>query len=69
MFFPLFVFRCALGFLQQPADENGEQNVEEQDGEEGSQEEAVDVDADSTDGVVLVNGNEAQEEWVLTPHH
>ena len=40
-----------------------EQNAEEHNGEEGSQEEAVVVDADSTDGAVLVNGNEAEEEW------
>jgi coatomer subunit beta' len=36
---------------------------EEHNGEEGSQEEAVVVDAESTDGAVLVNGNEADEEW------
>lgn len=40
-----------------------EEGHEEQNGEEGSQEEAVVVDADSTDGTVLVNGNEADEEW------
>lgn len=40
-----------------------EEGHEEQNGEEGSQEEAVVVDADSTDGAVLVNGNEADEEW------
>jgi coatomer subunit beta' len=40
-----------------------EQNEEEHNGEEGSQEEGVVVDADSTDGAVLVNGNEADEEW------
>jgi len=45
-----------------------ELNAEEQNGEEESQEEAVVVDADSTDGAVLVNGNEAEQEWVLTPH-
>ena len=44
-------------------EQNGEQTVEEQNGEDGSQEEAVVVDADSTDGAVLVNGNEAEEEW------
>ncbi|XP_039142749.1 coatomer subunit beta'-1-like isoform X2 [Dioscorea cayenensis subsp. rotundata] len=34
------------------------------------QEEAVEIDADdSTDGTVLVNGNEGEEEWVLTPHN
>ncbi|KAE9600493.1 putative coatomer, WD associated region, tetratricopeptide-like helical domain-containing protein [Lupinus albus] len=48
-------------------EENGEEDYteaqEEPSGEEGSQEEAVVVDADSTDGAVLVNGNEAEEEW------
>ncbi|MED6141853.1 hypothetical protein PIB30_107579 [Stylosanthes scabra] len=45
--------------------ENGEDQYTEaqHNGEEGSQEEAVVVDADSTDGAVLVNGNEAEEEW------
>ena len=50
-------------------EQNGEEHYteeheehEEQNGEEGSQEEAVVVDADSTDGAVLVNGNEADEE-------
>ncbi|KAL6954259.1 hypothetical protein U1Q18_006639 [Sarracenia purpurea var. burkii] len=56
--------------------ENGDLNheVEEENGEEGpgvvheeaenvGQEEAVEVDADSTDGVIVVNGNEADEEW------
>ncbi|KAG6733793.1 hypothetical protein I3842_01G241200 [Carya illinoinensis] len=44
--------------------ENGEeQNAEEHNGEEESQEEVIVVDADSTDGAVLVNGNEAEEEW------
>lgn len=40
-----------------------EHYTEEQNGEEGSQEEAVVVDAESTDGAVLVNGSEADEEW------
>ncbi|XP_054781260.1 coatomer subunit beta'-2-like [Prosopis cineraria] len=44
-----------------------EQNEEELDAEERQEEqngeEAVVVDADSTDGAVLVNGNEADEEW------
>lgn len=44
-------------------EQDGEQSGEEQNGEDGSQEEAVVVDADSTDGAVLVNGNEAEEEW------
>ncbi|XP_022033682.1 coatomer subunit beta'-1 isoform X1 [Helianthus annuus] len=60
--------------------ENGElnhelQGVEENenegefvDGEEIEQEEdAVAMDNDSSDGPVLVNGNETEEEWVLTP--
>ncbi|KAH1219445.1 Coatomer subunit beta'-2 [Glycine max] len=49
---------------------NGEEHYteeqEEQNGEEGSQEEAVVVDADSTDGAVLVNGNEADEDACAT---
>uniref|UniRef100_A0A2P2MUM2 Uncharacterized protein n=1 Tax=Rhizophora mucronata TaxID=61149 RepID=A0A2P2MUM2_RHIMU len=50
-------------YEHEPADKSGqEQNPVEQNGEEGSQEEVV-VDADSTDGAVLVNGNEAEEEW------
>lgn len=40
-----------------------EHYTEEQNGEDGSQEEAVVVDAESTDGAVLVNGSEADEEW------
>ncbi|KAK6914916.1 Coatomer, WD associated region [Dillenia turbinata] len=45
--------------------ENGDSSHEvlEQNEEEESQEEAVVVDADSNDGAVLVNGNEAEEEW------
>ena len=51
-------------YPSQVTEQNGdEHNAEEQNGEEGSQEEAVVVDADSTDGAVLVNGNEAEEEW------
>lgn len=45
-------------------EQNGEEHVtEELNGEVGSQEEAVVVDADSADGAVLVNGNEADEQW------
>ncbi|KAL0415263.1 UNVERIFIED_CONTAM: Coatomer subunit beta'-1 [Sesamum latifolium] len=55
--------------------EGGEPNGEVQEGPDGtqvegheeSQEEAVVVDADSTDGAVLVNGNEAEEQWVTNP--
>ena len=52
--------------LSQLTELNGEEHYpdehEEQNGEEGSQEEAVVVDADSTDGAILINGNEADEE-------
>lgn len=48
-------------FLSQGTEQNG-QNEEEHNGE-GSQEEAEVIDADSTDGAVLVNGNEAEEQW------
>lgn len=70
----MFVY-CIVLMLQQTkqdeedyTEEQEEQNdykeeQEEQNGEEGSQEEAVVVDAESTDGAVLVNGNEADEEW------
>ncbi|CAD5317703.1 unnamed protein product [Arabidopsis thaliana] len=54
--------------------EDGEEEEEEDRQEESSdgrqqnvEEEAVVVDADSTDGAVLVNGNESEEQWVLTP--
>ncbi|KAK4427513.1 Coatomer subunit beta'-1 [Sesamum alatum] len=55
--------------------EGGEPNGEVQEGPDGtqvdgheeSQEEAVVVDADSADGAVLVNGNEAEEQWVTDP--
>ncbi|XP_019248066.1 PREDICTED: coatomer subunit beta'-2-like [Nicotiana attenuata] len=52
-------------------EQNGDevQEHEQDDIQQESQEEAVVVDADSTDGAVLVNGNEADEEWVLTPRH
>ncbi|KAG5026055.1 hypothetical protein JHK86_021969 [Glycine max] len=43
-------------------EQNGEEHYTEEQNGEGSQEEAVVVDADSTDGAVLVNGNEADEE-------
>ncbi|KAI3928793.1 hypothetical protein MKW98_024394 [Papaver atlanticum] len=47
------------------AKENGEEGQEEngENGEEEGQEEAVEVDADSIDGAVLVSGKEAEEEW------
>lgn len=65
-----FIFVLLLQLTEQNEEEHytEEQNVEEgsqeeQHEEEGSQEEAVVVDAESTDGAVLVNGNEADEEW------
>mgnify|MGYP001603973851 FL=1 len=39
------------------------QDERQEGGQEEVHEEAVVVDADSTDGAVLVNGNEADEEW------
>lgn len=41
-------------------DDHGDAQIEEH--EEGQEEPAL-IDADSTDGAVLVNGNEADEEW------
>lgn len=49
--------------MSQLTEQNGEEHYTEEQNGEGSQEEAVVVDADSTDGAVLVNGNEADEEW------
>ncbi|PHT32187.1 Coatomer subunit beta'-1, partial [Capsicum baccatum] len=48
------------------AEPNGDEVQErgEDDLQQEGQEEAVVVDGDSTDGAVLVNGNEADEEWV-----
>ncbi|KAF5957094.1 hypothetical protein HYC85_004319 [Camellia sinensis] len=43
---------------QEEAQEEGQEEAQDEE-----QEEAVVVDADSTDGAVLVNGNEADEEW------
>ncbi|XP_042376618.1 coatomer subunit beta'-1-like [Zingiber officinale] len=51
--------------------ENGDYGHEviQEDGVEESPEEPVEVDVDdSTDSSVLVNGNEGEEQWVLTPH-
>lgn len=42
--------------------EGNEQNGEEEDAEEESQEEGVVMEADSTDGAILINGNEVEEE-------
>lgn len=62
----------------QDAEHNGDEAQEEQtdehaeghgqtnehvEGHDDGQEEAVVVDADSTDGAVLVNGNEADDQW------
>lgn len=45
--------------------QNGDETQEEGEGygKEESQDETVVVDSDSADGAVLVNGNEADEEW------
>lgn len=57
---------CICELCEQGAEENGhvenEGEEEEQHEEEGNQEEGV-VDEDSTDGAVLVNGSEGDEEW------
>ncbi|KAI3911794.1 hypothetical protein MKW92_045212 [Papaver armeniacum] len=45
------------------AHEEVEENGEEHEEQGTQEEEAVEVDADSTDGAVLVNSNEAEEEW------
>ncbi|KAL0397069.1 UNVERIFIED_CONTAM: Coatomer subunit beta'-2 [Sesamum calycinum] len=57
------------GLDYEDAEQNGDESQDRQAGEQvvgndDGQEEAVVVDADSTDGAVLVNGNEAEEEWV-----
>ncbi|KAL3840909.1 hypothetical protein ACJIZ3_025500 [Penstemon smallii] len=53
-----------VNFAEQNGDEmqEGLDDAQVEEHDEG-QEEAVVVDADSTDGAVLVNGNEAEEEW------
>lgn len=53
-FFPVMLFG-----------QNSEHNVNEmqEDLKEEGHDEAVVLDADSTDGAVLVNGNEAEEQW------
>lgn len=43
--------------------QNGDEETAEHQNGEDSQEDPVVVDADSTDGAVLVNGSEADEEW------
>lgn len=56
---------ASLALTGQVAEQNGDEVQEpgEDDIQQEGQEEAVVVDADSTDGAVLVNGNEADEEW------
>lgn len=56
---------ASLALTGQVAEQNGDELQEpgEDDIQQEGQEEAVVVDADSTDGAVLVNGNEADEEW------
>ncbi|KAL3631857.1 hypothetical protein CASFOL_024841 [Castilleja foliolosa] len=55
------------GLNYEGAEPNGEVKEEHDEtlveGHDNSQEEAVVVDTDLTDGAVLVNGNEAEEEW------
>ncbi|KAJ8539262.1 hypothetical protein K7X08_013514 [Anisodus acutangulus] len=61
------VYPAAADYLDhEVAEQNGDEVQEqvEDDLQQEVQEEAVVVDADSTDGAVLVNGNEAEEEWV-----
>ncbi|RZC52238.1 hypothetical protein C5167_020661 [Papaver somniferum] len=49
-------------FAETLVEDNGEEHEEH-----GTQEEeAVDVYVDSTDGAILVNSNEAEEEWDTT---
>lgn len=48
---------------EEQGEELQDDEEEPQERQEESQEEAVVVDADSTDGAVLVNGNEVEEEW------
>lgn len=43
--------------------QNGDEETAEIQNGQNSQEDPVVVDADSTDGAVLVNGNEDDEEW------
>ncbi|RZC64819.1 hypothetical protein C5167_008510 [Papaver somniferum] len=43
-----------------------EDNGEEHEEHGTQEEEAVDVDVDSTDGAILVNSNEVEEEWDTT---
>lgn len=55
----------SLILIAKVAEQNGDEMQEEgqDDEKEESQDEPVVVDADSTDGAVLVNGNDADEEW------
>lgn len=56
--------------VEEVPSDNGDpvHEVIEDDGVEGSMEDVVEVEPDdSTDGGVLVNGNDGEEHWVLTP--
>lgn len=58
---------CLFPSQEVVAEENGDEqkkdeDVEEHDEEKADEEEGI-VDGDSTDGAVLVNGSEADEEW------
>lgn len=62
----LFIFSF-VNFVQDVEQNGGEveegQHDEKAEEHDDGQEEAVVVDADSSDSAVLVNGNEAEEEW------
>lgn len=60
MILKCFFFFSLILFGQNPEHDGNE--MQEDLKEEGN-EEAVVLDADSTDGAVLVNGNEAEEQW------
>ncbi|PSR96109.1 Coatomer subunit beta [Actinidia chinensis var. chinensis] len=51
------------GGLNHEVEERSGEEEEQEGAQDEGQEEAVVVDADSTDGAVFVNGNEADEEW------
>lgn len=56
--------------VEEVPSDNGDpvHEVIEDDGVERSMEDVVEVEPDdSTDGGVLVNGNDGEEHWVLTP--
>lgn len=57
---------CLFTSQEVVAEENGDEQKNDEDVEEHHEEEKEEegiVDGDSTDGAVLVNGSEADEEW------